>query len=156
MNSTIFGRVGQDAVVSQTNNGTQVANFSVALNVYAKGGDSQVTWVRATIFGNQAESLAPYLTKGTAVALSGDLKLRQFEDTRDGGTRTSLDMSVNSVALLGGGNKAESAAPRSQAPAPARRPVPAARTAQRPAPRPAPAPVEPPVDDGNYDEEVGF
>jgi single-strand DNA-binding protein len=104
MNSTVFGRIGKDAELRETNGGTQVANFSVALNVYNKpGDDKRTTWVNATIFGKQAESLTQYLTKGTAVALSGDLVLRRYEGRDGSGTR--LDMAVNSVALLGGGQK---------------------------------------------------
>ena len=152
MNATIFGRVGRDAEIRQTTGGTSVAGFSVALNVYAKDGQSKVTWVSASIFGKQAESLAAYLVKGTAVALSGDLNLRQYDDQRDGGTKTSLDMNVQTVALLGGGQKEQPAAPARQAQAPARRPAPpVSRPAQRPQPPQAQAP-----DDGNYDEEVGF
>ena len=105
MNSTIFGRIGRDAELRQTSTGMQIANFSVVLNVYNKDGN-KVTWVNAAVFGKQAESLAPYLTKGTTVALSGDLILQEYE-SRDGGTKTSLNMQVNSVSLLGGGQREE-------------------------------------------------
>ena len=160
MNATVFGRIGQDAVLRKTSDGTSIAGFSVALRVYKK---ENPTWVKASLFGAQADSLAPYLTTGTTVALSGDLSLRKYEDNRDGGSGVSLDMNVNSVALLGGGQKEQSAATRpAPAPAPARRPAPPqpqTRPAQRP---PLPpqrsvqaAPAQPP-DDGNYDEEVGF
>lgn len=110
MNSTIFGRIGRDAELKHTQNGLALARFSVALNVYSKEKDSQATWVQATIFGNMAESLVEYLTKGTAVALSGDLKLREYES--DNGSGVSLDMAVNSVALLGGGSSEEKPAPK--------------------------------------------
>ena len=155
MNSTIFGRVGRDAELGQTNGGTSVASFSVALNVYQKGGESKVTWVRAKIFGQQADSLAQYLVKGTTVALSGDLVLSEY-DSRDGGRKTSLDMNVNAVSLLGGGQKQEQPA----APArtnPARRPAPPTqRPAQRPAPRPAPQEQDAEEPYEASDEDVGF
>lgn len=154
MNSTIFGRIGKDAELRQTSTGISVAQFSVALNVYQKGGESKVTWVRAAVFGNQADSLAQYLVKGTTVALSGDLTLREY-DARDGGRQTSLDMNVNAVSLLGGGQKQEQ--PAAQAARPAQRPAarPQARPTQRPAARPAsPQDAEEPYE--ATDEDVGF
>lgn len=110
MNATIFGRVGRDAELKQTQGGTTLARFSVALNVYSKQ-EQQTTWVNATLFGKMAESLAQYLTKGTAVALSGDLKLRQYTSEQNG-EQTTLDMSVNSVALLGGGQAQSQSQPQ--------------------------------------------
>jgi single-strand DNA-binding protein len=101
MNATIFGRIGRDAELKETQSDTMIARVSVALNVYSKQ-ERETTWVNATLFGKQAETLAQYLTKGSSVAMTGDLKLREFEG--DSGTRTVLDMNVQAVALLGAGN----------------------------------------------------
>ncbi len=105
MNSTIFGRIGRDAVLKEVGS-TNVAKFSVALSFYQKGSERGTQWVNVDLFGTRAEKLSDYLTKGTAVAVTGDLKVRTYEKN-DGGTGISLDMNAESVALLGGGQQRE-------------------------------------------------
>ena len=57
-----------------------------------------------------------YLTKGTRVAVSGSLSLREYD--KDGETRTSLELNVQDVALLGGGaERTERATPPKVRPA---------------------------------------
>lgn len=107
MNATIFGRVGKDAELKESQSGTMLARVSVALSVYDKQ-ERLTTWVNATLFGKLAESLAQYLTKGSSVAMTGDLKLREYESNE--GVRTVLDMNVQAVALLGAGSGQSEAA----------------------------------------------
>jgi single-strand DNA-binding protein len=154
MNATIFGRIGRDAELRQTSSGTSVAQFSVALNVYNKSGESKPTWVRAAVYGGQADSLAQYLIKGTTVALSGDLVLREY-DNRDGGRSVSLDMNVNAVSLLGGGQKQEQPAARPAQRA-QQRPAKRAVSTQRPASRPAPQAQDAEEPYEASDDDIGF
>lgn len=147
MNATIFGRVGRDAELKETQSGTMIARVSVALNVYDKK-ERLTTWVNATLFGKQAETLAQYLTKGSSVAITGDLKLREYEG--DNGVRTVLDMNVQAVALLGAGSgeQTEQARPTARAASAGARP--AASTSKggyKPAARPATAQSEPEDED---------
>jgi single-strand DNA-binding protein len=146
MNATIYGRISRDAELKDTNSGVQVARFGVALNLY-KNGERSVTWVDATAFGKQAESLTPYLTKGSAVALAGDLALKTF-DSRDGGSKTILEMSVNSISLLGAGGQ-EQTKPVAR---PAQNANTNTRTASRGGYQARPAPVREPGED----EDIGF
>ena len=101
MNGVIYGRLGQDAVIKEAGD-YNVVKFSVGTNVYKKGGNL-TQWVNASWFGKRAEALAEYLTKGSGVAVAGDLRVREYE--KDGETKYSLDINVESVTLLGGGQK---------------------------------------------------
>ncbi len=113
MNSIcVAGSLGKDAEVRYLPNGDPVASFSVA---DSQGRDKPTIWWNCSLFGKRAESLAPYLIKGQAVAVSGTITEREWTDN-NGNKRKSMDVRVNDVALQGG--KREGAAP---APAPAAR-----------------------------------
>lgn len=104
MNSCVFvGRVGNDAELKSTSSGTSLTKFSLAVDRPKKGGEKQdPIWVRVTLWGKQAESLAQYITKGKQIAVSGEIDLRTYE-TSSGEERTDLTLNANRVTLLGGG-----------------------------------------------------
>lgn len=101
---TIAGRIGKDAEIRSTRDGTQVCGFTVAVSGRKK--DDPATWFSVSIFGKRGEALAQYLRKGTAVTIVGDLTARTFEG-RDGQTRIDLGVVASEVTLLGGGQRDE-------------------------------------------------
>jgi single-strand DNA-binding protein len=85
--------LGRDAETRTTQNGTNVVQLAVAYNYGRKGDDGKKPsqWVRASMFGKQAEALAPHLTKGKQVSLViRDLHIATFQK-QDGSTGTSLE-----------------------------------------------------------------
>ena|ERR1700677_295384 len=101
MNSVVFaGRAGQAAVVRKIKGGDSVANFSLAVDRFKK--DDGPLWVKVTLWGKQADALAPYITKGKQLVVSGSADLQSYE-TKDGETRTDLVVRAISVTLMGGG-----------------------------------------------------
>lgn len=120
-NITIAGQLGRDSEVRYLPNGDPVANFSVA---DSQGKDKPTIWWNCQLFGKRAESLAPYLTKGQAVTVSGNITQRVYTD-KQGIEKVSTEIRVGDVALQGG--KREEAQPARTAP-PARS-APPARTA---------------------------
>lgn len=121
--------LGRDAETRVTGSGTTVVQLAVAYNYGRKGDDGKKPsqWVRASMFGKQAEMLAPYLTKGKQVSLViRDLHIATFQK-QDGTTGTSLE-GVADFDDFARGPKQESAAP-TPAPRPAPAPPPAQRSA---------------------------
>lgn len=112
-NITIAGQLGKDAEVRYLQNGDAVSSFSVA---DSQGKDKPTIWWRCSLFGKRAESLAPYLTKGQAVTVSGTVTEREYQ--KDGTTHKAMEIRVQDVALQGG---RRDAAPAQQNTAP--RPV---------------------------------
>ena len=110
---SIAGQLGKDAEVRYLTNGDPVASFSVA---DSQGKDKPTIWWRCSLFGKRAESLAPYLLKGQAVTVSGNVTEREYQ--KDGETKRATEIRVQDVALQGG-KREHSDAPRS-APAPAK------------------------------------
>lgn len=94
-----IGNIGQDAEVRFLPNSTPVAQFSFALT--SGFGEKQVTtWLRCSLFGKRAETLAPMLTKGTKIGITGELTNRPYTDNA-GNEKHSLEVRVNDVTLLG-------------------------------------------------------
>ena len=99
-NWNFVGNLGSDCETRFTPKGDAVTSFNVAVKS-GYGEKALTTWVNCNLWGKQAESLAPYLTKGQKVAVSGEAGLREYT-TKDGTTGKSLEVRVNSVTLVGG------------------------------------------------------
>jgi len=97
----ITGRVTRNSELRQTPAGTSVTDISVVSNrIWTKNGERQedATFVDVTIWGKQAETLSPMLTKGRHVMVEGRLKLNSWE-TDEGVKRSKLTVVAESVNL---------------------------------------------------------
>lgn len=95
---TIAGGIGRDAELRTTQQGDKVAGFSVAVDD-GVGQNKSTIWFDVSIWGKRAEALAQYLTKGTRVAVSGDLGRREHDG------KVYLTVRADQITLLGGGQK---------------------------------------------------
>jgi single-strand DNA-binding protein len=93
----IAGRIGKDAVTRVSQSGVKATNFSVASSYKVKGED-RTDWFDCTVFDDRGEKLAPYLTKGTAVAITGQVSARAY--TKDGEARASLQVTVDKIEFM--------------------------------------------------------
>lgn len=110
---TIAGQLGKDAETRYLPNGDPVASFSVA---DSQGKEKPTIWWSCQLFGKRAESLAPYLVKGQAVTVTGNVTEREYTD-KNGNQRKSMDVRVSDLALQGGKREAQEApAQQNQAP----------------------------------------
>jgi single-strand DNA-binding protein len=118
-------RVGKDAEVRFTPGGAAVANVSLAFTYGKKGDDGKrpTQWVDASLWGQRAESLAPYIKKGgQIVAYLEDVSIQTF--TKGDGTQaTKMVARLVDLEFVSGGEQASSqpkpqprpqAAPQSQ------------------------------------------
>lgn len=92
---TASGNLGRDCRLNQTQSGTAVVGFAVAVKS-GYGDNEQTIWVDCSLFGNRANSLAPYLLKGQQVVVSGELGQREHEG------KTYITLRCNDVTLVGG------------------------------------------------------
>lgn len=93
-NITIAGNIGKDAAVRTTQQGDKVAGFSVAVED-GFGQNKRTIWFDVSIWGQRAEKLAPYLTKGAKVAVAGDLSTREHDG------KTYLTVRASEITLQG-------------------------------------------------------
>lgn len=94
----IAGNIGKDAVLRRTQGGDPILGFSVAVEERS-GQEKRTIWFDVSIFGKRGETLAQYLTKGTKVAVAGDLSTREHEG------RTYLTVRASEVTLMGGNER---------------------------------------------------
>ena len=99
----IIGNMGRDAELRYTPGGAAVTGFTVATTESwtNKNGEKQESteWHRIQLWGKQAESLTPYLTKGKQVYVEGSLTTRKWE--KDGQTHYTTEIKAQRVQLLG-------------------------------------------------------
>lgn len=93
----LSGRLGADADVRAMPNGDPVANFSLAVDTGSRD-KPETMWVRCSVFGKRAESVAPYLTKGTKITVEGKIRLEAYQD-KQGQDRQGLRLSVVDLDL---------------------------------------------------------
>jgi single-strand DNA-binding protein len=108
-----IARLGKDAELKYMPSGDAVMQFTAAFD--SGYGDKKVTtWLSCALFGKRAsENLCQYLTKGTQVGLSGEIKLDEWRG-QDGTTQKTLKMRVNDLTLLSS-NETKQAQPARQA-----------------------------------------
>jgi len=98
-----IGNVGQDPKIKKMNDGTTVANFSIACNESwnSKSGQKQekTEWVNCVAWRKLAETIEKYVKKGQQIFISGKLQTRSWE--KDGITHYITEIIANSVIFLG-------------------------------------------------------
>jgi single-strand DNA-binding protein len=97
---TIAGGIGKDAVTRSTQDGDKVTGFSVGVSE-GFGDKKRTIWFDVSMWGNRGEKLAQHLTKGSRVAVTGDLSTREHDG------KTYLTLRAADVTLMGGGNRDE-------------------------------------------------
>lgn len=130
----IFGlaRIGRDVEVRNTTGGDAVASVSLAFSYGRKGEDGKkpVQWLDGALWGKRAEVLAPYLTKGTLVAVTlEDAHIETFQK-QGGGEGVKLAARITAIDLAGGGQQP---APQQQQRQQPQRQAPQRQAAQVPA-----------------------
>lgn len=99
----ILGHLGNDPDVRSTDNGTKVANFSVATNNEWKDKDgnkqSQAEWHRVVAWGKLAEICGEYLKKGKQVYIEGRIQTRKWE--KDGKSGYTTEIVASNMQMLG-------------------------------------------------------
>ena len=118
----LIGNLGKDPEVRTLENGTKVANFSIATSEkWTDKGTGEVKenteWHNIVVWRKLAEIVEKYIKKGTKVYIEGKLATRSWE--KDNITRYSTEIVCNNLLMLGGNpgasqEQSQAAAPQSQ------------------------------------------
>jgi len=101
----LVGNLTRDPELRHTPGGTPVCSLRIAVN--SRRRDESGNWVDkpnyfdVSVFGNQAESSAQYLSKGRPVGIDGRLDWREW-DAQDGTKRQAVQIIAETVQFLGG------------------------------------------------------
>ena len=101
----IIGNLGRDPELRFTQEGSPVANFTVAVNDswQSRSGEQRerTEWFRVVAWGRLAEIANEYLRRGRQVYVDGRLQTREWED-REGNARTTTELVAREMLMLGG------------------------------------------------------
>ena len=99
----VVGNLTRDPELRHTPSGTSVCSLRIAVNTRRKDASGQwadkANYFSVSVFGQQAESCAQYLSKGRPVAIDGRLEWREWE--QDGNKREAVEIVADSVQFLG-------------------------------------------------------
>lgn len=104
---TFHGRLTKDAGEPRyTPSGTAVLNFTVAEDV-GYGDRKHTNFHECALFGKRAEGgIVPYLVKGQAVFISGELTVKPPRE-HNGKSYNDVKIAVNTLDLIGGKGQSE-------------------------------------------------
>ena len=100
----LVGNLTKDPELRHTQSGMAVCNLRLAVNTRRKDDTGQ--WVDKpnyfdiTVWGNQGERCAQYLSKGRPVGVDGRLEWREWE-TPEGNKRQAVEVVADTVQFLG-------------------------------------------------------
>lgn len=98
----LMGRLTQDPEVKQTQSGTAVTQFTVAVERKYKNPDGtyDTDFINCVAWRQQAEFIGKYFRKGRMIALEGNLRTRTYDD-KNGVKHYVTEVFVDSVSFTG-------------------------------------------------------
>ncbi len=136
----LIGNAGRDAELRFTATGRQVASFSMAVSRRWQANNEwqeETEWFNISTWGQQAESVANSVRRGSRVFVEGRLSTREYTN-QAGLSRTSLDVNAFRVINLTRREDGEDGGYGSYPPPPGGEQSPGGGTGQQPSPSPAP------------------
>jgi len=147
----LVGNLGNDPEVRYANNGSAIANLSVATSESWKDKNTgeqvdKTEWHRVVMFNRLGEIAGEYLKKGSKVYIEGKLQTRKWQD-QSGQDRYTTEIVANEMQMLDsrGAEMGGGASYQNQAPQPS--------ASQQNAPQAAPAAPQPSND---FDDDIPF
>lgn len=97
----IKGNISNEVELKQTQNGTSVCSFNVAVNRFSKEGEAKVDFLTVVAWQQKAEFVAKYFGKGKGVIVVGRLENREWQD-KQGNKRISTEIIAEEIDFVGG------------------------------------------------------
>ena len=97
----IMGRITQDLQVKQTNNGSSVLRFNVAVDrpPNKQNGEKQADFITCVAWNQRADFISRYFSKGRMIALEGTIRTGSYDKN---GTRIyTTEIWVDNVSFTG-------------------------------------------------------
>lgn len=92
----IAGHLGADPEVRYTPGGQKVTSIRVATNT-RKSGKEETVWWRVTIWGDRFDKMMPYLKKGSAIIVIGEMSKPEIYTDKEGRPQVSLDITAEMI-----------------------------------------------------------
>lgn len=95
----VMGRLTRDVETRQTQSGTNVANFTLAVDRDLKNkqtGERETDFIDCVAWAGKADFVEKYFHKGSMAVVEGRLQMRKWED-KDGNKRVSAEIVADNV-----------------------------------------------------------
>ena len=100
-----IGRLGADPIVRYTQEGSAIANISLAIAEKYKDKSGQyqerTEWVKVVFFNRLAEIVGEYLKKGSQIFVCGSIRTRKWKD-KSGQDRHTTEIVAKEMKMIGG------------------------------------------------------
>lgn len=97
----LLGRLVADPVLRQTQNGTNVTSFTLAVDrPKSADGDSQADFIDCTAWRGTAELICKYFSKGRTLAVEGSMRVNTTTNER-GEKRRRTEVVVSRISFVG-------------------------------------------------------
>lgn len=105
-NVVLMGRLTATPVLNQTQSGALVTSFAIAIDRRFKrqGEERQTDFINCVAWQKTAEFISKYFKKGDAIAITGEIQTRKYEDKDTGKPRTATEVVINNVSFCGNRN----------------------------------------------------
>ena len=115
----ITGNLTRDPELRATAGGTQILSFGVAVNDRRKNPQTGAwedvpNFVDCIVFGQRAEAVSRFISKGSKVAIEGKLRFSSWE-TKDGDRRSKLEVIVDEIEFMSRSNGQQVTSPATEA-----------------------------------------
>ena len=101
-NVILIGRLTKDPQLSfSKGKGTAIARLTVAVNSMQKG---EADFINCTAFGKTAETIGNYMTKGSQIAINGELRVDNYKKD-DGTWVNNTSVIINRFEFVSGGKQ---------------------------------------------------
>ena len=109
----IMGRLTRSPELRRTQSGKAVTSVTLAVDRDFKGqnGEKETDFIDIVAWGNTAEFLCNYFSKGRMAVVEGRLQIRDWTD-KDGGKRRSAEIMAERVYFADSKRDQEAAAPQ--------------------------------------------
>lgn len=100
----IMGNISNEVELKQTQGGTSVCSFNVAVNRFSKEPDAKkVDFFTVVAWQGKAEFVSRYFKKGQAIVVVGRLENREWSD-KQGNKRISTEIIAEEISFAGSGS----------------------------------------------------
>lgn len=96
----LMGRITKDLEIRQSQSGTAVLRFSIAVDRPQKNGEKSADFINCIAFGQTAEFIGRYFGKGRMIALEGNIKTGSYQN-KNGETVYTTDVIVERTSFTG-------------------------------------------------------
>lgn len=95
----LMGRLCGDPELKQTNSGSSVTSFTIAVDrKYNKGEEKQADFISIVAWRQTAEFICKYFDKGSAILIEGELQTRSWTD-HQGNKRYATEVVAHEVTF---------------------------------------------------------